>query len=139
MHAWGWALTGVGVVLVLYAGFLVGLILAGRRRDARALARFVPDCLVLFGRLLREPRLTRREKVPLALLVAYLALPIDLVPDVIPVAGQLDDVILAALVLRRLVRTAGPELVASHWPGPEASLALLLRLAGPTPPARPAP
>jgi uncharacterized membrane protein YkvA (DUF1232 family) len=57
-------------------------------------------------------------------------MPIDLVPDFIPVAGQLDDAILVALVLRSLVRAAGSDVVAEHWPGPGSSLAVVLRMAG---------
>jgi len=64
--------------------------------------------------------------------VVYLASPIDLVPDFIPVAGQLDDAIVAALVLRHLIRAGGEPLVRELWPGPEQSLALILRLAGRT-------
>ena len=66
---------------------------------------------MLTGRLLRDPRVPRRWKIALGALAAYLAFPVDLVPDFIPVAGQLDDVILAALVLRGLVRAVGPELL----------------------------
>jgi uncharacterized membrane protein YkvA (DUF1232 family) len=65
-------------------------------------------------------------------LAGYLALPFDLVPDFIPVAGQLDDALVAALVLRRLVRSAGPGVVREHWPGPPRSLDLVLRVAGQT-------
>ena len=90
---------------------MLALVAAGRRTDARALARVLPDLLVLTGRLLRDPRVPRRWKLALAALAAYLAFPLDLVPDFIPVAGQLDDVILVALVLRGLVRATGPELV----------------------------
>jgi uncharacterized membrane protein YkvA (DUF1232 family) len=71
----------------------------------------------------------RRRKVLLAGLLGYLALPFDLVPDFVPVAGQLDDVLIVALVLRRFLRSGGADLVREHWPGPEPSLALLLRLA----------
>jgi uncharacterized membrane protein YkvA (DUF1232 family) len=71
----------------------------------------------------------RRRKLALVLLAAYVLLPFDLVPDFIPVAGQLDDAILVALVLRALVRGGGEPLVREHWPGPERSLALICRAA----------
>ena len=124
------ALLVVGVALALYLAFVVALVLLGRRADARAAARFVPDCAVLFRRLLADRRVRRREKLLLALLVPYLLSPFDFVPDFVPVAGQLDDAILVAVVLRRIVRRAGSELIAEHWPGPRASLAVVLRLAG---------
>ena len=98
--------------------------------EARALVRFVPDCVVLLTRLLRDPRVPRRSKVLVAALIPYLALPFDLVPDFIPVAGQLDDAILVAFVLRRVVRRIGPELLSELWPGPEPSLRIVLRLVG---------
>jgi uncharacterized membrane protein YkvA (DUF1232 family) len=85
---------------------------------------------VLFGRLLRDPRVPRRRKLLLGALAAYLASPLDLVPDFIPVAGQLDDAILVALVLRYLLRGGEATLVEEHWPGPQESLRVLLRLAG---------
>jgi uncharacterized membrane protein YkvA (DUF1232 family) len=115
--------------LALYAAFVAGLVIAGRRDDARALAGFIPDCIVLFRRLLRDDRVPRRRKVLLGVLVGYLAMPIDLVPDFIPVAGQLDDAIIVALVLRSVMRAGGPELLREHWPGPGASLNVIRRLA----------
>ena len=124
------ALILVAVVLGVYALFVAALYLAGRKGDARAVGGFIPDCVVLFKRLLGDPAVPRRRKLGLALLVAYLASPIDLVPDFIPVAGQLDDAILVGLVLRGLVRGGGPDLVRRHWPGPEQSLRVILRLAG---------
>jgi uncharacterized membrane protein YkvA (DUF1232 family) len=113
----------------VYAAFVVALVLAGRRGDARALATFIPDCIVLVTRLSRDPRVPRRRKLLLLALVGYLALPVDLVPDFIPVAGQLDDAIIVALVLRSLVRAGGEEVIRELWPGPDESLALILRLA----------
>ena len=80
-------------------------------------------------RLRRDERVPRGRKLVLLALAVYIALPIDLVPDFIPVAGQLDDVILVALVLRWLVRAGGRDLVTAHWPGPESSLAVVLRMA----------
>jgi uncharacterized membrane protein YkvA (DUF1232 family) len=90
----------------------------GRRTDARALAGFIPDCLVLMRRLLADPHVPRRRKLLLVGLVGHLALPFDLVPDFIPIAGQLDDVIVVGLVLRAFVRADGVEIVRQHWPGP---------------------
>jgi uncharacterized membrane protein YkvA (DUF1232 family) len=126
---WTWSLVAVGAFLVVYAAIVVALVLAGRREGARALAGFIPDCLVLCSRLLRDPRLPRRKKLVLLALTGYLALPFDLIPDFIPVAGQLDDVVVVALVLRSLLRGGGEPLVREHWPGPTSSLSLVLRLA----------
>lgn len=123
------ALAAAGAV-ALYALAVLALVLAGRRSDARALAGFLPDCVVLLRRLLADPRVPRRHKLALGALVAYLAMPIDLVPDFIPVAGQLDDAILLMVVLRRVLRGSGDALLREHWPGPERSLAVVLRLAG---------
>lgn len=110
---------------------MAALALAGRGEAARAAVRFVPDCVVLFRRLAGDPRLPRRRKALLAGSIAYLASPIDLVPDFIPVAGQLDDAAVVLLVLRRVVAGSGPEIVREHWPGPEASLRVLLRACQP--------
>jgi uncharacterized membrane protein YkvA (DUF1232 family) len=89
----------------------------------------VPDCAVLFKRLLKDPRVPRRAKVALALVVPYLASPVDLIPDFIPVLGQLDDALLVAVVFRYVARTAGRELIEQHWPGSERGLRLVLGLA----------
>ena len=120
----------VGALLALYAALVIALAVMGRRTQARALAGFVPDCVILVRRLIGDDRVPRRRKLLLALLVGYLALPIDLVPDFIPIAGQLDDAILLALALRSLVRASGPAIVREHWPGPDESLRTVLRLAG---------
>jgi uncharacterized membrane protein YkvA (DUF1232 family) len=124
-----WWLAALGVVVV---GWLVGvgaLILLGRDERARAVAGFIPDCIVLVGRLLRDPRVPRHQKLVLVVLAAYLALPIDLIPDVIPVLGELDEAILVALVLRWITRSAGLSLLREHWPGPASSLRVVSRLA----------
>jgi uncharacterized membrane protein YkvA (DUF1232 family) len=131
MQWWEWLLVSLGVVLVVWAAFVGWLVLSGRRDEARALATFIPDCIVLVTRLLREPRVPRRRKLLLLGLVGYLSLPFDLVPDFIPVAGQLDDAIIVALVLRHFVRAGGEPLVRELWPGPEQSLELVLRIARP--------
>jgi uncharacterized membrane protein YkvA (DUF1232 family) len=121
---------GLGAALLLYTGFIAVLLVTGRRDDARAWARFIPDCLVLFRRLIGDPRVPRTRKLLLGALLAYLAMPFDLVPDFIPVAGQLDDAIIVAAVLRSVLRAAGDGPVRRHWPGPDRTLELILRLAG---------
>jgi uncharacterized membrane protein YkvA (DUF1232 family) len=123
-------LTALAIGLAFYVLLVLVLAVAGRRGHARALAGFVQDCAVLFTRLLRDPRVPRPRKLLLALLVAYLAMPFDLVPDFIPVAGQLDDAVIVALALRSVLRGAGPALVREHWPGPRESLDVMLKLAG---------
>jgi uncharacterized membrane protein YkvA (DUF1232 family) len=133
MPWWGWFLVGVAVLAVVYAAFVLALVLVGRRGQARALATFIPDCIVLVSRLARDARVPRRRKLLLLLLVGYLALPFDLVPDFIPVAGQLDDAIIVALLLRSFIRSGGQDLIREMWPGPDESLALILRLAGQEP------
>jgi uncharacterized membrane protein YkvA (DUF1232 family) len=106
------------------------LAVLGRGRDARDVARFIPDCIVLFKRLLGDPRVPRSAKVAIGLLVPYLALPFDLVPDFIPVAGQLDDAILVAAAIAYTVHRAGREVVEELWPGSDRGLRVVLALAG---------
>jgi uncharacterized membrane protein YkvA (DUF1232 family) len=90
------------------------------------LLRFLPDCVVLFKRLLGDPRVPRRAKVALGLTLPYLAMPIDLIPDFIPVLGQLDDALLVATALRYVVRRAGRDVVAELWPGTDYGLKVVL-------------
>jgi uncharacterized membrane protein YkvA (DUF1232 family) len=117
-------------VLVVYTGLLVVLMSVAHGGRAHDLARFIPDCIVFVRRLLGDPRVPRRHKLLLGAVIGYLALPFDLVPDFIPVAGQLDDALVVFLALRAVLRGSGSELVNKHWPGPERSLALVLRFAG---------
>jgi uncharacterized membrane protein YkvA (DUF1232 family) len=130
MNAWAWALVTLGGLLVTYAALVAALVISGRKSEARAFARFIPDCLVLFRRLLSDPRVSRGRRLLLLALVGYLAMPFDLVPDFIPVAGQLDDAIIVALVLRTVLRGGDTNLIREHWPGPDESLGSMLRLAG---------
>ena len=129
MSWWAWLLIALAVVAAVWAALVVWLVAVGRRSDARALARFIPDCIVLVTRLVRDPRVPRRRKLLLLGLVGYLGLPFDLVPDFIPVAGQLDDAIIVALVLRHFIKAGGGELIRELWPGPQQSLNLILHLA----------
>lgn len=124
-----WLLVATAMALAVYGLFVAALLLLGRRMAAKALAGFIPDCVVLLRRLIGDERVPQRRRLVLFALIAYLVIPIDLVPDFIPIAGQLDDVIVAGLALRYVLRSGGPELLREHWPGPEASLNAVLRLA----------
>jgi uncharacterized membrane protein YkvA (DUF1232 family) len=124
-----WLLIGSAAGVAIYLAFLAMLLFFGRRTEARALAGFIPDCVVLLRRLLGDHRVPRRRKLVVFGLVGYLLMPVDLVPDFIPVAGQLDNAIIAALALRYVLRGAGPQLLREHWPGPEVSLNAMLRVA----------
>jgi uncharacterized membrane protein YkvA (DUF1232 family) len=128
-----WLLLSVAVLAVVYAMLILALVAGSRQWDVRVIARMVPYCAILFRRLLGDPRVSRRWKIASALALVYLAVPFDLVPDFIPIAGQLDDAILVALVLRGLLRSAGPTLLRQHWPGPAALLVPLERFAAAAP------
>jgi uncharacterized membrane protein YkvA (DUF1232 family) len=84
---------------------------------------------VLFKRLLRDPRVPRRAKVTLALVLPYLAMPFDLIPDFLPVIGQVDDVIIVAAVFGYVTRRAGRDVITELWPGSETGLRVVLSLA----------
>ncbi|MCU1522717.1 MAG: hypothetical protein JWN19_3102 [Arthrobacter sp.] len=92
--------------------------------------RLLPDLLFLLRRLAADRTLPRGIRVRLVLLLVYLASPIDLVPDFLPVNGYADDAIIVALVLRSVIRTAGKGPLEQHWPGTPTGLTLIQRLAG---------
>jgi uncharacterized membrane protein YkvA (DUF1232 family) len=96
--------------------------------SARQAVRMLPDVVRLVRRIAADRSLPRGVRVRLWLLLGYLAFPIDLVPDVIPGLGYLDDVVIVAAVLRSVVRRSGPDAVRRHWPGTEAGLSTLWRL-----------
>lgn len=112
---------------MLLAGWLalVAWLAVARPRDLGLVgaARLVPDAARLVRRLAADRTVPRRARLPVWLLLAYLACPIDIVPDVLPVVGYADDVVLVSVVLRRFVRRAGPAKLAEHWPGTPEGLA----------------
>jgi uncharacterized membrane protein YkvA (DUF1232 family) len=131
MPGWAWTLVGVAGGFVLLWLVLVAVLWAARPEDLRLreLLRLLPDVLRLVRRLAADRTLPRGVRARLWLLLGYLALPVDLVPDVVPVLGYADDAIVVALVLRSVVRRAGPDAVARHWPGTPDGLAALRRVA----------
>jgi uncharacterized membrane protein YkvA (DUF1232 family) len=90
--------------------------------------RMIPDIVRLVRRIAADRSLPRGVRARLWVLLGYLALPIDLVPDVIPGLGYVDDVVIVAAVLRSVVRRAGSDAVRRHWPGTDAGLSTLWRL-----------
>lgn len=123
---WAWALI---VVVALYVGIVLALLITGRRLLAREAATLIPNLLGLFRGLLADPRVPLPAKIVLALGLVWVASPIDLIPEFIPIIGPLDDVIVAAVVLGYVVRTAGRDVVREHWPGDPSVLARLFRIA----------
>jgi uncharacterized membrane protein YkvA (DUF1232 family) len=128
---WAWSLVGLVAGLLLLWLLLIGVLWIARPDDVqlRDLLRLLPDVLRLLRRLAADGSLPRGVRLRLWLLLTYLAMPIDLVPDVIPVLGYADDAIVVALVLRGVVRRAGAEAVTRHWPGTADGLRALRRLA----------
>jgi uncharacterized membrane protein YkvA (DUF1232 family) len=94
----------------------------------REAMRLVPDVVRLLRRLAVDTTLPRGVRVRLWLLLGYLVCPIDLVPDFIPVLGYADDVIIALVAVRSIVRKAGTPAIERHWPGTPEGLASLLVL-----------
>ncbi|GAY18097.1 YkvA family protein [Mycobacterium sp. shizuoka-1] len=130
-HWWPAVVSAAAALLLVWLALAVTLwLLKPDDVGIAALLRLLPDTLRLLKRLASDPQLPRRVRVVLILLLAFLASPIDLVPDVIPVLGYADDVIITALALRWITRAAGPQALTRHWPGTPDGLAALRRLCG---------
>ena len=115
------------VFLLIWLFALAALVLAGRGTEAKQLARLIPDLGALLRGLLGDDRVPRGSKVLLWLALAWVISPIDLVPEFLPVIGPLDDVVVVALVLRHLAKSAGPDVVREHWRGDPAAMDRVLR------------
>src|SRR6266511_3599488 len=124
-------LTGLMIALgLMVAGWVLLLLLARRLPPGplRELARFIPDCVTTVRRLRRDPRVPRRAKIAIVLAGLWLASPIDLIPEFLPVIGPLDDVVVVALALRYAGRQVPRQVLLEAWPG---ETRLLERLLGP--------
>lgn len=129
---WWDLLIGIAAALLLAWLALVGMLLMARPRGGllREALRVLPDVLRLVRRLAADRALPFGVRVRLGLLLAYLASPIDIIPDFIPILGYADDAIVVTAVLRGVVRRAGLDAVRAHWPGTEAGFAAVVRCTG---------
>jgi uncharacterized membrane protein YkvA (DUF1232 family) len=125
-----WLVVALIAVVAVWLLMIGGLMLAGRRTAARELVSLVPNLARLFRGLISDPRVPRGSKVLLFLGALWLASPIDLIPEFVPVLGPLDDAVVAALILRHVLRRAGPDVIAEHWHGDPATLQRIIRLSG---------
>jgi uncharacterized membrane protein YkvA (DUF1232 family) len=121
---------------LMVASWVLLVVLAGRLPPGplRELARFLPDCLTTVRRLRGDPRVPRRAKVAVVLAGLWVASPVDLLPEFLPVIGPLDDVVVVALALRYAARQVPRQVLLDAWPGDPR---LLERLLGSSPPVRP--
>lgn len=131
--SWLWDLAiGLAVALVLvWLVLLVALVVVRPRGSLLTEAlRLLPDVVRLVRRLAADSALPRDVRIRLWLLLTYLALPIDVIPDFIPVVGHADDAVIVIAVLRGVVRRAGLDAVRAQWPGTDDGFAALSRLTG---------
>jgi len=135
-------LVGLGIAVACLMASWAVLLLAARRLPPgilRDLAAFIPDCVTTVRRLRKDPRVPRRAKVAIVIAGIWVASPIDLIPEFIPVIGPLDDIVVVALALRYAGRQVPREVLFAAWPGEPRLLERLLGPAKPADPADPAP
>jgi uncharacterized membrane protein YkvA (DUF1232 family) len=121
-------LIGLGFVFAFWLLAIVVLVLLGRRSQARELATMIPNLVVLFRGLLGDPRVARSSKAWLWFAIAWLISPVDLIPEFIPVIGPLDDAIVAAVVLRHVLRRTERAVLADYWRGESSTLDAIIRI-----------
>ena len=128
---WGATIAVAVGLVVLWTALLIALAMA-RPKDLSVTdaLRLLPDVVVLLRRLAADSELPQGVRVRLLLLLAYLIMPIDLVPDFIPILGYADDAIVVAVALRSVARRAGPDAIDEHWPGTPEGLHAVRRLIG---------
>ena len=128
---WDLLISIAAALLLAWLALVIALALVRPRGSTLAEAlRLLPDVLRLIRRLAADKTIPRGVRIRLALLLAYLAFPIDLIPDFIPVLGYADDAIIVTAVLRSVVRRAGVDAVRAHWPGTDDGFAAVARLTG---------
>jgi uncharacterized membrane protein YkvA (DUF1232 family) len=126
VRAWlTWLLVAAGLMVASWA-LLVLLAFRLPPGTLRELARFVPDCVTAVRRLRGDPRVPRRAKVAVVVAGLWVASPIDLLPEFLPVIGPLDDVVVVALALRYAARQVPRQVLLDAWPGDPRLLERLL-------------
>ena len=128
----------IGLVIAAACGIVSWLLLSVLARRlppgiVRDLAAFIPDCVTAVRRLRKDPRVPRRAKVAIVIAGLWVASPIDLIPEFLPVIGPLDDIVVVALALRYAGRQVPREVLLAAWPGEPR---LIHRLLGPVKPDR---
>ncbi len=129
-------LIGLGITLaVIVASWGLLMLLAKRLPPGllRDLAAFIPDCVTTVRRLRKDPRVPRRAKIAVIVAGLWVASPIDLIPEFIPVIGPLDDIVVVALALRYAGRQVPRDVLMAAWPGEPR---VMQRLLGPVPARR---
>ncbi|MGW5237543.1 YkvA family protein [Monashia sp. NPDC004114] len=124
-------LAGIAIGLLLVWGLLIAMIwrLKPDELTLKGALRLLPDLLRMLKGIATDATVPRGVRVRLWLLLAYLAVPIDLIPDFIPIIGYADDAVIIVAALRSVVRHAGTEVVTRHWPGSPEGLAAVFKLA----------
>ncbi len=128
---WSIPISILAALVAIWSILAVVLWLTSREKlDLMDMVRLLPDLARLMKGLATDPAVPRSARVALVLLLAFVASPIDLIPDFIPVIGFADDVVLIVLVLRWVTRRAGPAALTQHWPGTPEGLAAVRRVCG---------
>lgn len=134
MTLWGVLIAVAGGIGLLWLALVVSLYLVGRRTGEparlREALRLLPDVVTLLRRLAADPDVPRGVRLRLVGVAIYLAFPLDLVADFIPVVGYADDILVVALVLRSVARAAGVDAIDRHWTGSSEGLRVVKRVAG---------
>jgi len=134
MTLWGVLFAVAGGLAFLWLALVVSLYLVGRRTGEptrlREALRLLPDVVTLLRRLAADPDVPRGVRLRLVAAAVYLAFPLDLVPDFIPVVGYADDILVVALVLRSVARAAGADAIDRHWTGSPEGLRVVKWVAG---------
>jgi uncharacterized membrane protein YkvA (DUF1232 family) len=119
------SLLSIWIVLVV-----VLIILKPKTQTIKEALRILPDILRLIHSLSKDKKLPLSSRLRIWGLVGYLALPIDLIPDFIPVIGYADDAIIMAFVFRSIVKKSGKAALEIHWKGSDQGLQLIYKLTG---------